>query len=199
MLPCWIRVLLLCILFSYKSLSLSLNIQYLTDGSVTKVLLVSSWVKLSNFECTFSYFKNSWFDGYMNKVWTCDFVINCKGLWAWRQWSWESLGGQTGNERSRWVTESSLLPLNHICAWHGGNALQEVRLKSSHTPAYTMSFFVCGACAPPAEVECFHMRHVGFSFFKVQRLQSRIWNNLTAVFGQQSQKFKYIIHQNWTL
>lgn len=114
-------------------------IQYLTDSSVTKVLLISSWVKLSNIECTFRFLKNSGFDGYMNKaetyLWICDKLQGVVSLEAMilreperadRKW-----------ERSRWVKESSLLPLNHICAWHGGNALQEVRLKSSHTPANT--------------------------------------------------------------
>lgn len=134
-------IIIFFLLFCYRSLSLSLYIQYLTDSSVTKVLLISSWVKLSNIECTFRFFKNSkkhwiwWLYEQIRIMWFCDKLQGVVSLEAMilraperadRKW-----------ERSRWVTESSLLALNHICAWHGGNALQEVRLKSSHTPAYT--------------------------------------------------------------
>lgn len=92
----------------------------------------------------------------------------------------------------------------HLCpTWRKCTPGSEIKI-ITHTSIHTMSFFVCGAGALPAELECFYMRHVAFSFFKVQRLrlcfpESWIWNNLTAVFSQQSQKFKYIIHQNWTL
>lgn len=134
---------------------------------------------------------------------TCDFMINCIGLEAMI-----SREPERARQEMREVKVSDREPVTttqpHLCpTWRKCTPGSEIKI-ITHTSIHTMSFFVCGAGALPAELECFYMRHVAFSFFKVQRLrlcfpESWIWNNLTAVFSQQSQKFKYIVHQNWTL
>jgi len=58
----------------------------------------------------------------------------------------------------------------HLClTWRKCTPGSEIKT-ITHTSIHTMSFFICGAGPLPAEVEYFHMRHIGFSFFKVQRL-----------------------------
>lgn len=110
-------------------------IQYLTDSSVTKVLLISSWVKLSNIECTFRFFKNSGFDGYMNKSESCDFVINCKGLWA---------GGNDLESAWEGRQEMREVKVSDRAHYHSTTSVPDMEEMHSrkwdwnhHTPAYT--------------------------------------------------------------
>ncbi len=199
------KSIIIIIYFILLQISLSMNIEYLTDSSVTKVLFVSSWVKLSNFECTFRSFKNSWFDGYMNKVgtflWFCDKLQEVVSLEAMIL---REPGRLTGNERGQgeWqrahyyhsTTSVPDMEEMHSRKWDWNHHTHQ------HTQCPSLSVVPVHR---QQKLSVFTWGTLGFHSSRcrgtVCALQSRIWNNLTAVFSQQSQKFKYIIHQNWTL
>lgn len=122
------------------------------------------------------FFKNSTFDGYMNKaethLWFYDKLHRVLSLEAMI-----SREPERARQEMREVKVSDREPVTttqpHLCpTWRKCTPGSEIKI-ITHTSIHTMSFFVCGAGALPAELECFYMRHVAFSFFKVQRL--RLW------------------------